>query len=1585
MRYLVYQTEQFQDDLDGSHVERIEKLIADVESSPTLRGGFQRYPRPYLKKRIRNHRLIAEEYILENDGGTQEAVVLCFVRFVPRSDDDYKWLMWEKPERFKSTYNLDYDTVEQWAWERLSDDELEPLPELTDRDYKYLYWANSQQGHGTDDMVYETATWIDIMKSDDAKSYHSTLAKAVQEVVVNKKGDTEYHLDGHDAGVLFRRFRNPSRTVLIAPIFGSNGDTVDQARSEHADLLNADEELEPKSLLKEVRRAYPELATYYTEQWMKTQDSEEANLALSPEEAGIINDIMDEANSSARFPLFINGRPGSGKSTVLQYLFASMLSFHLDLSVGERFEKPPLYLTYSDALLERATNVVKDILKFDAARLVEEEDTVGLEPHEESIVDEAFGSFRDFMLELLPDEIRREYQPDKYVDYSKFRSLWMDKFCRLSKHEQEKLSPELSWHVIRTYIKGMRTDAEDEFDPEAYSDYPEKRKSVTEESFNRIYDRVWQRWYREICEQEGYWDDQDLTRQVLDLDQSYAEYPAIFCDEAQDFTRQELEFIFSLSRYSKCDVPRQHLEKIPFAFAGDPFQTLNPTGFNWDAVKADFHENIIDNFGKGTGAVDFNFQELQYNYRASEDIAKLGNTIQLLRGVGFELPRLEPQMVYFQEDSAPPEYFSATDATTKQRLNEQEEVVIIVPCSEGGEKSFVEDDALLSEFALDDDGELTRNVLSPMRAKGLEFKRVVIYGFGEQALQEPTVRQLVTGLEPLGYEQEKKLPAEYFLNQLYVAASRAQLRLLIVDRQEAIEKFWRFAIEGDALTELLESYEDAHADYGVSERRKWTTDDICKIRAGSRESWEKNRDEPAEIARKFFDEGKSNGDAYMLERAARLYESLGKEVEEKQARALACECNEEWIDAGELHEMINAYDDAIRCYWKAREFEAIVEIERGALQERQAEHRVAVFLSEAHEFQESIDFLSDLTDWLDDPKNESRILRDSVWQTVGPELLDTFGSLAEHDRRQSNVSQSKQWRIVLGQLMSCREHGLDIPKNLNFIRVAHQAGKDDEVARAWDELQTRPPMEDWLAHSLAQAKPYPDKLVYLADLEAWDDILEAYDHHGDEEVSGEAADAIVRALLDDDRVADSLEFLEQSPSTNAIERLLALAESELHPAMATRLAERLLQRYVQEGRFTDALRTPKRGGDGPNAWSHVEEHHLIEFLIHLLARSSELTEAQPKVKQKVSEFLMDQARTHREAVSRGIASRVHGAAIERAGDRRDALRYYESVFKTVSWHEDKALKTWGRLRWAHVMRIHIESLPERVRSQHRSRYQKHLDRHDFTEEMILGLPKYPRRTDLPALNFTDVETERAEEQAKQLEAQQTESNRADATTDEDSTPPDAADPPKPAPVPDDAQQLYAGVGRVPPKPVPARDDAAEGSVTEAVPDEVVAQDADVAVEEPPADPIEQTRQDLEQEGAKPDNVVPSPSLQKETDSASPAPMAPSESSLENFACSLSVAGEDYELNLEAEYSEFQIKEKSGRNRVFVELETPEVHTSFMDVEEESEQEAGATWTVPEWEMALAVAVQDDVARLALGNVDEPPSMVLCFSLASEGE
>lgn len=249
----------------------------------------------------------------------------------------------------------------------------------------------------------------------------------------------------------------------------------------------------------------------------------------------------------------------------------------------------PSYMTCSRDLLERARETVRGLLTTHYERLL---NGAHAPEHVDHIIRSSFVVFHEFLYSLLPIQPRNELARERYVNYAEFRRLWNQDFAK--RPEARRMAPDVAWHTIRSFIKGVRSTQADELGPEEFEALPRKRRSVSPETYRQVYDRVWNSWYKRLCDEEGYWDDQDLASRALDLDCARAtNLAAIFCDEAQDFTSVELDLIFQLSVYSKRSLQPEELRRVPLVFAGDPLQTINPTGFRWDAVQAEFYDRFF--------------------------------------------------------------------------------------------------------------------------------------------------------------------------------------------------------------------------------------------------------------------------------------------------------------------------------------------------------------------------------------------------------------------------------------------------------------------------------------------------------------------------------------------------------------------------------------------------------------------------------------------------------------------------------------------------------------------------------------------------------------------------------------------------------------------------------------------------------------------------------------------------------------------------------------------------------------------------------------------------------------------------------
>ena len=578
MRIFTYLTKRCEQDAKHYRLlEDVKRWANQVEKNQYVFGVVWR--QSVMKKNIRySGRLIIERRKVGQD------LVYCLLRLHMKGSD-YQGFTNALSSNNIKYYQQAWSPSEETLCEYLKQRQApagNPLPRLKQAERSLLY-RNFRGNKARGETVLESSTLVERVEQMESDDEYNEYRELLEELITLEKNKDKDYIKSNDSSIaiLYRYFRSLDIWFIIAPIIRTRpGEDENTLRTRYQKVLNFDDrddnENSAQTLLMHLgRRLYSVQICTKHELWMEIQKNGEANLVLSPEENDILESVLDDARDRS-FPLFINGRPGSGKSTILQYLFAEYMQSYL---IEPKLSKPPLYLTYSGSLSDESKRIVRNILEYNSNHVLDG-NTYFETPRAEESLNHSFRPFRKFLLSWLPRNEVDRFNDKKHVGFTRFRN-----FCRTKFRKYHlRTSPEVAWHVIRSYIKGMRQDQDTEYiDSEYYQDnVPKKQKSVSVEAFEEVYTGVWKH-YQKLCQDEQYWDDQDLVRYLLDLEYkgqiNLGIFPAVFCDEAQDFTTIEFELIFRLSLFTKREVPRRQLRKVPFAFAGDPLQTLNPIGF----------------------------------------------------------------------------------------------------------------------------------------------------------------------------------------------------------------------------------------------------------------------------------------------------------------------------------------------------------------------------------------------------------------------------------------------------------------------------------------------------------------------------------------------------------------------------------------------------------------------------------------------------------------------------------------------------------------------------------------------------------------------------------------------------------------------------------------------------------------------------------------------------------------------------------------------------------------------------------------------------------------------------------------------
>ena len=437
----------------------VRSWIASRIASETLRtwSGLNSCRLQSSKKKLgRNLRLIASRQPVEED------VLILFLRVLARGSNDYENILRQENPDFVIDRYQDY-----------SDDEIRDIhrtltegapPELRmppdEQERAWLYDVFRPEILTNELFILETESWVKKMKSTEFLPFlaaYRTLLEQMTDtnrlIVADSTSQwSEIWTVDRDIGIAYHYRPELKRILLLEPL---------RSGFDAAMLNSISQTIAQRQTLSGVAvRSYPLLMVIDTDAWIAIQKDEESNLALSPEEAKLVEAIHRSGmEATGGFPLFINGRAGSGKSTMLQYLAADYIDFALR-GAANLF---PLYMTCSEDLLNRARETVQGLVTTHHERLLNTNNGKVDPTCVTNLLQKSFRVFHDYLYSLLPRDRQDSFPRGRYVSYATFRRLWNDQFVR--RPIARMLSPEVCWHVIRSYVKGIRSSRSDDLGP----------------------------------------------------------------------------------------------------------------------------------------------------------------------------------------------------------------------------------------------------------------------------------------------------------------------------------------------------------------------------------------------------------------------------------------------------------------------------------------------------------------------------------------------------------------------------------------------------------------------------------------------------------------------------------------------------------------------------------------------------------------------------------------------------------------------------------------------------------------------------------------------------------------------------------------------------------------------------------------------------------------------------------------------------------------------------------------------------------------------------------------------------------------
>ncbi len=775
--------------------QRIRNWMMQLEESQSILH-LDRYSNGSYKKKFEKLRAVGWIY---NVG--EEDTLLAWSFMFQRGRMGYEDFLSElnqpvKPLRFdRPDHESDFfRKAKLWYEQEKQRNARKPLEPLSDSEAIYL--SGFQMHTPSPEQVYETAEWVGAIHKhffpadQQLQAQRLPALEDIRRYLANVDVNEERH-DCVQVGDYYveymckKRDDTDQHALILIDIDTQNGKTEKYGLNVY--------------VRKAALRAYDRniLTEVSSGRWLRLQKYPKSALAFSAEQMELLHETLslDSELASVRLPLFINGCAGSGKTTILYYLFEQYVMQYFEQSAKSELDLKPIYLSYSENLIRNAKQHITQMVRERSG-----DEQLELPP--------VLFDFRSFLLGYLDEQERSKFPASKRVYYDRFRARFDESF---KGNQANGLTADRVWHVIRTFIKGYDCDIEEakhnnnlglHLSADEYEELPTDWKHVSDDEYRLIYTRFYENWYlSKFPRSEGYWDDQDLIHYVLLHKEIKPEYGAVFADEVQDFTNVEFLFLLKLTPYYQRKLYAHQISQLPFVYVGDPYQTIQPTGFDWKILRKHYYDRFIRTLdpNQQSNMREIRICDLEFNYRSAPSIVHLSNSVQRLRNrwlgknnsfmqKSWQLPTSESPMVYL------------ADEIGAEHPIWQVGPEIIIPVNDyrvekddgSGVSSiveFIERDSFLGPVInIDEQREIAQNVWNSAKAKGLEFEEVILYGFG-QYFADHRKQWFPAGANKQAssnFYQEK----EFFINKLYVSVTRARKRLIIVDTKAGIEQFW---------------------------------------------------------------------------------------------------------------------------------------------------------------------------------------------------------------------------------------------------------------------------------------------------------------------------------------------------------------------------------------------------------------------------------------------------------------------------------------------------------------------------------------------------------------------------------------------------------------------------------------------------------------------------------------------------------------------------------------------------------------------------------------------------------------------------
>lgn len=1019
--YEIHYTKKFLEGIEGDPRRDLAmkylKRLPNINNPQNL-NSYDQYYEGILALKLKKSnscRIVIQPHTVKisMDGREEEEVRVLFVReFIGKKNFDYKWATVIQPQLSKgiwSTFNP-LPESEIIAFKKSYEDKHRKIEKaLSPPPSELLAWLEEFKIKLRLD-IYENQKWVEYSNDRSQQGLserwviifqgifkHLLSLEPNPDVVIAPISSTtqiKTAIDTrHNVGIVFHEFLYREFPVFVVHDGAELSlqqdrwkEALTSAQSIDFSLLDSIEEVSRNAF-----RAYPKWILNF-DLWSALQRHEGMNnLSLLPEQIDFLRGF--------RFPSYIKGQAGSGKSTMLYYLFANTYLYQKDESLPGKI----IFLTENEELLEKTQSAVIGLLSDNP------EFNLDLDVATHHQIRSCFLSFKEFLLRYLPKEERGQFTEINYLDFPRFKEQYL-------KYHNLNYSAEESWFVITTYIKGYFEDRDID-SLESYRDsangIPRDFRIVSDDHFQGIVNEALPIYNRLL--EEGRWDKLRIVKRIREIypDRLPQTFTAVFCDEAQDFSRIELGLIIDSSEYTHYDLST--ITQVPIVIAGDSLQTVSPTGFSDTRLHQMYFDALKEKgFSYNKKASTY---KPSYNYRSIEPIVRIANIIQNYRKEGLNEVDTEEQKAKRKGTSLQKPILHQTEWISSppqfdEFIKKFKYKTFIVPVDLNEEEDYRAKHNLLSQNNFQD-------VKSSVASKGSEYSEVVLYGFGQHYLDE---------FHSLDWsENDQGFSKKFFFNKLYVAVTRAQNELTIIDSSEAIIRFWKPLFSKAANT----------IGHDPSQQLDISDFILVEPESGLKDIIESSPEDALQNAKNDLDLGYRDRNVSRLMVAKSIFLAIGKENLAFESEARIYEIKGDYEKSGKSWENAGRFDLATQAYFKGRFWNQFERIAFKIDSQIQDARKLVLSLMRSNS-------------WNDKEVLQANHLRDSISESVKEILwrkefvnrITEFASLEDHGQQTT-----RDLAYILHAIIKEDEKSL-----LKILGVLYYRTRQyDEAIKVWEE------------------------------------------------------------------------------------------------------------------------------------------------------------------------------------------------------------------------------------------------------------------------------------------------------------------------------------------------------------------------------------------------------------------------------------------------------------------------------------------------------------------------------------------------------